>query len=395
MKKLSKRFCILTSIVLIASLITSGYAKTTVDSLNGTSCEEFLSSVYGESQSETIDMIGKSLSIDTFGGLYIDGEGNLVVNVTDLRETSLARNALMDGDIKNVSFTKVKYSLSFLEDAVDKLVPNMEEYGIMMLDANDETNLLDIYLTDYSQSNLDQLEMLIDTLAIPDDCVNYVNKSGCRVEYTVKKIDSDASNDVVSQAELQRLGNYGFVPGRAIRIGEYGYSLGPWKNSSFLSAGHMCPVWSEVRYYNGALIGTTINAICGGNKDISAIRNQNGSNQQTSEMSYYFENPLVGSSISMLGAATGFSRGKVTNLNARVYYSDLKITLTLACGTYSCQKGDSGGPIFNDVYVTNPADFNLGLFTVCHGVQSGGMFDANNNWAGSSYFTLASNLTFN
>ena len=188
MKKLSKCLCILTSIVLLLTLVTSGYAETAVESPNNNSCEEFLSSVYGKSQSETIDMIGENLSVDTFGGLYLDEAGNLVVNVTDLRETSLARNALMNGDIENVSFTKVKYSLSFLENAVDELVPHMKEYSILMLDANDETNLLDIYLADYSQSNLEQLEILINTLSIPNDCVNYVDKSGCYAECTVKKL---------------------------------------------------------------------------------------------------------------------------------------------------------------------------------------------------------------
>ncbi len=395
MKKLSKCLCILTSIVLLLTLVTSGYAETAVESPNNNSCEEFLSSVYGKSQSETIDMIGENLSVDTFGGLYLDEAGNLVVNVTDLRETSLARNALMNGDIENVSFTKVKYSLSFLENAVDELVPHMKEYSILMLDANDETNLLDIYLADYSQSNLEQLEILINTLSIPNDCVNYVDKSGCYAECTVKKIDSNIPDDAASQVEPQDIiSDRGLVPGRAITIGEYGYSLGPWKTSAFLSAGHKCQIWSAVRY-GGITVGTCINASFGGNRDISAIHINSPAYGQTSAMSYYFDNPLVGDKISMLGATTGGSRGRVTNLNARVYYSDLNQTLTLACGNYSCAKGDSGGPIFNDVQVAQPSDFNLGLFTVCYGVQSGGAFDENGNWAGSSYFTLASNLTFN
>lgn len=139
-------------------------------------------------QNEAIEVIEENISAENFGGLYLDEDGVLTVNVTDLNEAEKTRAALGRNGEK-VAFSKVKYSLAYLESAVDLLVPYMNTYGILTLDADDRTNQLVISLSDGSGENLNGLLATVDALSIPSDCVKINVEPGVSVRCTVKKAE--------------------------------------------------------------------------------------------------------------------------------------------------------------------------------------------------------------
>lgn len=90
-----------------------------------------------------------------------------------------ARSASQTPDAEEqVVLAPVKYPLAMPEEAVDQLIPYMELFHILTLDANDQTNWLDICLSDYSEDNLRELTAVIESLSIPAGCVNYIDCTG-------------------------------------------------------------------------------------------------------------------------------------------------------------------------------------------------------------------------
>lgn len=394
-KRMNKVFYIFMLAIALFITGTSGQAKSADDaSMMDNSCGGFMSSIYGNITDTPLKTIGEEISIDNFGGVYLNEAGNYVVNVTDIGETSKARYVLTQNDINNVTFSTVKYSLLFLENAVDLLVPYMDEYRIMMLDANDKTNLLDIFLSDYSEQNIERLVKLISTLGIPKDCINFVNCDGIVAKPTVMTNDNNSVGHGFCSNESLTAGIYNkLTPGFPITVGSYDYTLGPYRNGRFLTAGHLVMPSSLVRVPISPLTSETIGKIAdvyfGGYSDISTIALNSGYTQ-TEALSYNFLPAIVSAPVTMIGAVSKCSNGGILGVNAEVIYEGLG-TLTLAYGTYSCAKGDSGGPIFNRATVTN-GTIDLGSIKNCFGVQSGGTFDDNDNWTGISFFTASNNF---
>ncbi len=85
----------------------------------------------------------------------------------------------------------------------------------------------------------------------------------------------------------------------------------------------------------------------------------------------------------MYGNVSKLQSGKITNINASVYYDELNITFTKQCSaTYYSQKGDSGAPIL--YYEGNYGGKTC--YTIC-GIQSG-----YNRELGVSYFSPYKNI---
>lgn len=111
-----------------------------------------------------------------FGGLYYDEEGVLVVNVA--------------GDISGLEprqgmrYQEVTYPLRKLEAVKDFLADYMYEYAILVLDANEVTNQVDVCLQVYTQEAMDQLQALV-TERYPDmDCLQFEDWSGRTISFT-------------------------------------------------------------------------------------------------------------------------------------------------------------------------------------------------------------------
>ena len=86
-----------------------------------------------------------SVPSEIFGGLYFDDDRNLVVNVTDLTDSSVLE-LKKDAESQYVTFRQVRYSLAFLESVRSELIPFMSEYNMATIDANEVTNKIDIEL---------------------------------------------------------------------------------------------------------------------------------------------------------------------------------------------------------------------------------------------------------
>lgn len=115
--------------------------------------------------------IEESIPDALFGGMYFSGDGDLVINLTDINNSAINEELIAQAPFK-VSFCEVKHPLSELEAMKDALVPYMVEYNIAMLDANDVTNMLDVVLYECSKRNV-RIENLIDQISIVDpDVVN-------------------------------------------------------------------------------------------------------------------------------------------------------------------------------------------------------------------------------
>lgn len=119
------------------------------------------------------EKIQQSIPDEIFGGLYFDDEENLIVNVTDLENESVAK--LRSGaDMQDVEFREVKYSLAYLESVRLKITPFMQEYGIATVDANEATNKIHIELYEENEEVKSLVSEFIDWEAVtitvlPDD----------------------------------------------------------------------------------------------------------------------------------------------------------------------------------------------------------------------------------
>ena len=171
------------------------------DAAEEVSCGSIIRKLYGTVQSDAIGVIGENISENSFGGLYRDDDGNLVVNVVDLDETTGVYAHLDSKTADKVKIKKVKYSLDYLEDAADMLVPYMKKYSIITLDADDKTNQLVIGITNAGEDNVAELLAAIESMSIPSECVKIIDRSGVSLQNTVKKIDDGLSVETAAIAE--------------------------------------------------------------------------------------------------------------------------------------------------------------------------------------------------
>ncbi len=390
--------CLIVAMILLFTMFIPGYARSeNSESLRNETCEDFLYEVYGNVAGTPLEVIGKTISINEFGGAYVDKAGNYVVNVTDLGQGLATYKARQNGDTENVTFAQVKYSLSLLENAVELLIPYMRQYKIQTLDANDITNQLDVCLSDYSEENREHLTALINKLQIPNDCVNYIDQSGAIAEITVGRLDEFSPDDQTALENVlgaEAMSGKELVPGQLIVIGQGVYSLGPYRKNigRFLSAGHLTTKNAPVKLNSAGYpqIGNISSTYFSGNRDISTIALTNGYAQHQG-FSYNYYPAQLSTQISMVGGTTGISNGSITAVNAVVNYEAQNVTLRLSVGSYKCAPGDSGAPIFNQVSAEPGTLVNISAFKNCYGVHSGGLFK-NGKWDGKSYFTPSNNL---
>ena len=111
-------------------------------------------------EDEFTELLTAEMPSNEFGGLYYEGD-TLVVNVVASQKTAslrlqLAQKAPEDVDVE---YRTVTYTLSELERIKDFLTGHMSDYSIMMLDANEITNQVDISLKDYSDDNIESMDI--------------------------------------------------------------------------------------------------------------------------------------------------------------------------------------------------------------------------------------------
>ena len=328
-----------------------------------------------------------------FGGMYYNESGQLVVNIKEDSDLNLV--VPMSGD---VVVNSVKYSLSELEEMKELLVPYMQEYHIVTLDADEVNNTIAIELNVDDEriykliEDLDGLDTsIVEVTILPENRI---------IESTVKHCEEielgnipEEFEDMYDSGNSERSATTTIYPGAKIYLEALGgYSqltAGPRYNSSkFYSAGHAVYMGKTTVYSLGSVvpkvIGTMTSYTFGSNGDRSLITVSGTTSLPSSNALYgttgrYTISPdgIVGTSVEMWGSESGITSGKITGTNIAVNVSGTTVN-GLSRASYTCQKGDSGAAIFSAGVSTDSAGR-------CYGVQSAGD-DLSNGVYRVSYF---------
>ena len=99
---------------------------------------------------EVANALTAQIPTDEFGGLYFDESGYLIINLT--YESGIKLNSLVNDQIAGaIKCTRVKYSLSELEDMKSAIEPHMLLHNITSLDSNEVTNTIDIEVSSINE----------------------------------------------------------------------------------------------------------------------------------------------------------------------------------------------------------------------------------------------------
>ena len=134
---------------------------------------------------DEINTAFSALSSDpAYGGIYYE-EDTLIVNMVNDQPAAYQQipsffSAYPDVEIK---YQYVKYSLGFLESVKDALAPQMGVWSISVLDANEITNQLDIYLSDYSNQVQSAIIQFVDDSFGTSDFLNFIDYSNVSIIY--------------------------------------------------------------------------------------------------------------------------------------------------------------------------------------------------------------------
>ena len=135
---------------------------------------------------QAITIIQSSIPDELFGGHFLNEQGDIVVNVTDLDKVCVDLIQKRIGPLKIICH-EVNVPLSYLEKAHEALVPYMAELGIISLDANDVTNKLDVVLEAQSREAECFIADIID--------LDFVNISVMPDNYYLKFTEGDINDN--------------------------------------------------------------------------------------------------------------------------------------------------------------------------------------------------------
>lgn len=153
-----------------------------------------------------VDAVSREIPANVFGGMYIDDNGQLVVNIKEGENVAVTSSALSRDVSSAIRFHTVKYSLAEIEYMKAALVPYMLDYGIAILDADDVENVLDIHL--YQEN--DAIEALIDSIEIIDPEIVRISVLGnvC----ISAELETELPEDDAVVAEVEASGNLEVEP---------------------------------------------------------------------------------------------------------------------------------------------------------------------------------------
>ena len=359
--------------------------------------------VFAASPTDNGDNIEQIVSIVTkipqeeFGGIYIDENGEIVVNLT--QDTSTRRSATISTMLPaTVKIERVKYSLYELEAMKTALEPYMLEYNIATLDANEVTNTVDVQLSENNESIFN----LIDSLKVIDPSVVNVTVMDSDVHLSLTVADTPPENYPEEFAAMYNRGESSklsvldvtIYPGMVIAFHNIsiGYgTAGPRSTSTaFYSAGHCIDGFNyEPDVYDSTdsrQIGQVISREFGSSGDRCLIRTTKygklpsenkfilGSGRYTiSSMG------IVGTAVEMWGGYSGITSGSVIATNQTVTVSGTTVK-GLTYASYTCEHGDSGAGIFS-------ANASSDTSAKCYGIQSIGVFQGSSPVSIASYFS--------
>lgn len=305
---------------------------------------------------------------DTYGGCYIDDNGNLNVWYTEgIKEY---KNLLAE-DVKqsqSIIYRKASFTYDELEAANDLLFDSMEELGIEVLSIDEFNNRIQVVMSskDYNE------QAVINCVGNPNMLI---------FDYITSAPTDDATYTIRNGSQLTDSSGYYSMAVGAVRNGKYG----------FITAAHCGSVGGSV-LYNGLHMGTFRARVYGPKVDVAFIERSSithtykATNLFTDGTGYTRGTDYVsggfpsGTSVTKYGATTGKTTGKIKSTSVSYTVNDTKFK-KLVSATYSSDGGDSGGAI----KVTVSSDG-----TYCAGIHKG-RYTTNfgNNYAVFTDMTLA------
>ena len=354
------------SVILFASLVVSAKAtKPVVDASVQDSAAMAYDTLMDSFSNPDVKSGGK-IYPDSYGGAYINDDGQLVVYVTDETQTPEVLS-----DNPTVIYAPCTYSYNELQSIMDELnaykanhpddaiAANFNEFGLY-----DSENRVIVKLDDLSEERIEEFkENVCDSDAIVFQQGNGPVGTDANLNAGLKIFYSNGSASMGYR--VKRNGVVGFV-----------------------TAGHAAnSVGKSIRY--GSSTGT-IFASCQatqqrGNADAAfcAITNSSYSPTNTlygtsNVLSTTISEPGVGTVINKIGAATGHTSGKVVSTNVTVTFSNGSTISNLTAADYTSAPGDSGCVVYSYIGSTG-ARLTLGIHT---GASSNGI----------RYFTKANEI---
>lgn len=211
-------------------------------------------------EADVISEIIDSVPPDSFGGVFYNDEGQLVLSIKE--GTSINPASAMCSTQPEVVLQSVRYSLSELEAMKEMLEPYMATYGIATLDANEVTNTIDIelwheHLDIYPLLNsLPLIDVNIVSVTVLDDefraAFTYANQPASTVpeEYTELFGRTDLPAAVSTTITIYPGTNIA-IDNTSFGLGEIYYgTAGPrYSSSMFLSATSTYSYYSPIEGY--------------------------------------------------------------------------------------------------------------------------------------------------
>ena len=131
---------------------------------------------------KVLDFYSAQTENEAFGGVFWE-EDKLIVNIVEGAPGAAVLIKERYREI-GVEYRTVRYSLAGLEAVTDYLSGYMRQCSILLLDANEVTNRVDVCTNDFSRENLDAIRALADSNFPGMDCLNFVDYSGLSIRFT-------------------------------------------------------------------------------------------------------------------------------------------------------------------------------------------------------------------
>ena len=157
--------------------------------------EKFSRKSLSEQMDEINDNLYELSDNPAFGGFYYEGD-TLIVNVVEGQPIAYHQTPSFFSTYPDVEvhYRTVKYSLDFLESVKDALVPQMSSLGISVLDANEATNQVDIYLSHTGEQVQSTIIQLIDNSFGISDFLNFIDYSNLSIRNNIGDVSDEPSN---------------------------------------------------------------------------------------------------------------------------------------------------------------------------------------------------------
>ncbi|MBE5967078.1 MAG: hypothetical protein E7255_08950 [Lachnospiraceae bacterium] len=328
---------------------------------------------------ENADRIEKSIFGNralesSYAGVYLNKDGNLVVNYTG--EDNIIQNRVTAND---TIYKKVSNNLQTLNDANEKFQGLVGKYGIESVELSIKNNC--VIVTYKNDADLEFLNSLFDAEAV-------------QFKKSIPNMGFQFTTNVIN-------GNSG-----GLTSGSNSFTIGCRAKSSstgkagVLIPGHIFPDTDTDVYYNGgsSVMGTTKQTQCSGKVDATFVQTKS-SYKPTLDFadgdSYEYTSVDTGKyglreglTVHLHGSYSGKTEGEILSTSFTANVGGISMTNLVKCD-YVSEGGDSGGAVTYDRYIGS-ATSRVSVM----GLQSLRFVPDSGTWTPGSSFSCFSRIDY-